>query len=53
MRKLLVAAVAALPLAVLASPPKAVTLAVQNMTCEPCPITVTMSLERVFGVSAT
>lgn len=52
MRKLLIAALAALPLAVLAAPPKTVTLAVQNMTCELCPITVKKSLEKVSGVSA-
>lgn len=52
MRKLLIAVLAALPLAVLAATPKTVTLAVQNMTCELCPITVKKSLEKVPGVSA-
>lgn len=52
MRKLLVAALAALPLATLAATPKTVTLAVQNMTCGLCPITVIKSLEKVPGVSA-
>jgi mercuric ion binding protein len=52
MRKLLIALLAAVPLAVLAAPPKTVTLAVQNMTCEVCPITVKKSLEKVPGVSA-
>lgn len=52
MRKLLIALLAAVPLAVLAATPKTVTLAVQNMTCELCPITVKKSLEKVPGVSA-
>jgi mercuric ion binding protein len=52
MRKLLLAALVALPLAALAAPPKTVTLDVKNMTCELCPITVKKSLEKVSGVSA-
>lgn len=52
MRKLLIALLAAIPLTVLAATPKTVTLAVQNMTCELCPITVKKSLEKVPGVSA-
>lgn len=52
MRKLLIAALAALPLAALAAAPKTVTLDVKNMTCEVCPITVRKSLEKVSGVSA-
>lgn len=54
MRKLLIvlAALAALPLAALAAAPKTVTLDVQNMTCPVCPITVKKSLEKVVGVSA-
>ena len=52
MRKLLIALLAAVPLAVLATTPKTVTLAVQNMTCDLCPITVKKSLEKVPGVSA-
>jgi mercuric ion binding protein len=52
MRKLLIAALAALPLAALAAAPKTVTLDVKNMTCEPCSITVKKSLEKVSGVSA-
>jgi mercuric ion binding protein len=52
MCKLLIAALVALPLAVLAATPKTVTLAVQNMTCELCPVTVKKSLEKVPGVSA-
>ncbi|ANA35779.1 mercury resistance system periplasmic binding protein MerP [Ralstonia mannitolilytica] len=52
MRKLLIAVLAALPFVVMAAPPKSVTLDVQNMTCELCPITVRKSLEKVAGVSA-
>lgn len=52
MRKLLLAALTALPLAALAAPPKTVTLDVKNMTCELCPITVKKSLEKVSGVNA-
>ena len=52
MRKLLLAALAALPLMTLAVTPKTITLDVQNMTCELCPITVKKSLEKVSGVSA-
>ncbi|MCP1175846.1 mercury resistance system periplasmic binding protein MerP (plasmid) [Ralstonia solanacearum] len=52
MRKLLMAVCAALPLMALAAAPKTVTLDVQNMTCELCPITVKKSLEKVPGVSA-
>lgn len=52
MRKLLIALLAALPFAALAATPKTITLAVQYMTCELCPITVKKSLEKVPGVSA-
>lgn len=52
MRKLLITLLAVLPLAVSAATPKTVTLAVQNMTCPLCPITVKKSLEKVSGVSA-
>lgn len=52
MRKLLIAALTALPLAALAAAPKTVTLDVKNMTCEPCSITVKKSQEKVSGVSA-
>lgn len=52
MRKLLITLLAAVPLVVLAATPKTVTLAVQNMTCGLCPITVKKSLEKVPGVSA-
>ena len=40
MRKLLMALWVAGPLTVLAASPQTVTLVVQNMTCELCPITV-------------
>lgn len=52
MRKLLIAALAALPLMAIAVAPKTVTLDVKNMTCELCPITVKKSLEKVPGVNA-
>lgn len=52
MRKLLITLLAVFPLAALATTPKTVTLAVQNMTCELCPITVKKSLEKLPGVSA-
>lgn len=52
MRKLLIAAFAALPLMAFAAAPKTVTLDVKNMTCAVCPITVKKSLEKVSGVSA-
>lgn len=51
MRKLLIAALVAIPLATLAATPKTVTLDVKNMTCGTCPITVKKSLEKVPGVS--
>lgn len=51
MRKLLISAMAALPLMAMAATPKTVTLDVKNMTCEVCPITVRKSLEKVAGVS--
>jgi mercuric ion binding protein len=52
MRRLLIAVLATMPLVALAGVPKTVTLDVQNMTCELCPVTVKKSLERVSGVSA-
>jgi len=52
MRKLLISAIAALPLMAVAATPKTVMLDVKNMTCEVCPITVRKSLEKVAGVSA-
>ena len=52
MKKTLLSAAAAF---LLSSPawaaPKTVTLAVSNMTCEACPITVKMALTKVKGVS--
>jgi mercuric ion binding protein len=51
MRKLLIAALAAMPLAAPATAPKTVTLDVKNMSCEVCPITVRKSLEKLPGVS--
>ena len=51
MQKLIIALLASAPLAVLATTPKTVTLAVQNLTCELCPITVKKSLEKVPGVT--
>lgn len=51
MRKLLLTALVALPLAALATPPKTVTLDVNNMTCALCPIMVKKSLEKVSGVN--
>jgi len=53
MRKLLFAAVLALPLGVLAADPQTVVLDVQNMTCELCPITVKKALHKVPGVAST
>jgi mercuric ion binding protein len=35
-----------------AAPPRTVTLQVQNMTCETCPIVVRKALQRVPGVSS-
>nr|WP_018926344.1 mercury resistance system periplasmic binding protein MerP [Pseudomonas umsongensis] len=52
MRQLLIALLASLPLAALAAPPISVTLGVQNMTCELCPITVKKALQQVPGVNA-
>lgn len=52
MQKLLFALLIALPLAASAAAPQTITLAVQNMTCSLCPITVRKSLEKVAGVSA-
>ncbi len=53
MRKLLFAALLALPLGVLAADPQTVVLDVQNMTCELCPVTVKKALDKVPGVAAT
>ncbi len=52
MRKLLIVALAALPLIAFAATPKTVTLDVKNMTCAVCPITVKKSLEKVPGVTS-
>ena len=52
MRTLLFALLAALPLGALAATPETVALAVQNMTCSLCSVTVKKSLEKVPGVSA-
>ena len=35
-----------------AGPPRTVTLQVQNMTCETCPIVVRKALQRVAGVTS-
>ena len=52
MRQLLLAATLTLPpLAALAGAPQTVTLAVKNMTCAVCPITVRKALEKVQGVA--
>lgn len=53
MRRLLLAAVLAVPLTVVAAEPQTVVLDVQNMTCELCPITVKKALDKVPGVAAT
>lgn len=53
MRRLLLAAVLAVPLAILAAEPQTVVLDVENMTCELCPITVKKALDKVPGVAAT
>jgi mercuric ion binding protein len=52
MRRLLLAAVLAVPLTVFAAEPQTVVLDVQNMTCELCPITVKKALDKVPGVAA-
>ena len=52
MRKTLIAALVALPLAAVAAVPETVLLKVANMTCGLCPITVKKALEKVPGVSA-
>jgi mercuric ion binding protein len=51
MRQLLIALLVSLPLAALAAPPISVTLGVQNMTCEVCPITVKKALQKIPGVN--
>lgn len=52
MRMILIALLAALPIAALAAAQKTVTLSVQHMTCPVCPITVKKALDEVPGVSA-
>lgn len=52
MRKLLIAALVTTSITAWAAAPRIVTLDVQNMTCDLCPITVKKSLEKVPGVSA-
>ena len=52
MRKLILKTLNMLPLAALADTPLSVSLDVQNMTCELCPITIKKSMEKVSGVSA-
>ena len=52
MRQLLIALLVSLPFAALAAPLISVTLGVQNMTCEVCPITVKRALQKVPGVNA-
>ena len=52
MRQPLIALLVSLPLAALAAPPISITLEVQNMTCEICPITVKKALQKVSGVNA-
>lgn len=51
MRKLVIAALAALSLTAMAAPAETVRLDVQNMTCPVCPITVKRALEQLPGVS--
>jgi mercuric ion binding protein len=52
MRRLIPLTVTLLATAAFAGPPRTVTLQVQNMTCETCPIVVRKALERVPGVSS-
>jgi mercuric ion binding protein len=51
-RSLLSAAIALSPLAAVAGAPQTVTLAVKNMTCAVCPITVRKALEKAPGVES-
>lgn len=51
MRKFLIAALLALPLAAGADNSQIVVLDVQKMTCAVCPITVRKALEKVPGVT--
>lgn len=53
MRRIFLAAVPVLlPFAAFAGAPQTVTLAVKNMTCALCPITVRKALEKVPGVAS-
>ena len=51
MRKLLIAALLALPLAAGAGNVQSVVLDVPNMTCPLCPVTVKKALQKVPGVA--
>lgn len=53
MRKFLLVALLAAPLAATAGTPQTVVLDVQNMTCELCPVTVKSALGKVPGVADT
>lgn len=52
MRRYILLLTAMLTLPAWAGTPQTVVLAVQNMTCQLCPITVRKALEKVPGVSA-
>lgn len=52
MRKILISALLALPLAALAAPSKTAVLDVQKLTCSLCSITVEKALQKVAGVVA-
>ncbi len=52
MRRILSLTTLLLSAAAFAGPPRTVTLQVQNMTCETCPIVVRKALQRVPGVSS-
>lgn len=52
MRHFLHVLLAALPVTVSAATPETCRLAVQNMNCALCPLTIKKSLEKVSGVSA-
>jgi mercuric ion binding protein len=53
MRSFLFVVLLATSLGVLAAEPQTVVLDVKNMTCELCPITVKMALDKVPGVAAS
>jgi periplasmic mercuric ion binding protein len=52
MRRFMPLTAVLLATAAFAGPPRTVTLQVQNMTCETCPIVVRKALQRVSGVSS-